>query len=63
MAAQIPDTALLTASGATPLPSLVSSRRLRSQGVARALKLWVPAGFLIALFASYSRLLRADIVE
>ena len=51
MAAQIPDTALLTAGGAQPLPSLVSSRRLRSQGLARALKLWVPAGLLIALFA------------
>jgi peptide/nickel transport system permease protein len=51
MAAPIPDTALLTTPGAQPLPSLVSSRRLRSQGVARALKLWIPAGFLIALFA------------
>lgn len=50
MAAQLPDTALLTA-GAQPLPSLVSSRRLRSQSLSRALRLWVPAGLLIALFA------------
>lgn len=48
MAAQIPDTALLQA-GAQPLPSLVSSRRLRSQSLARALRLWVPAGLILLL--------------
>jgi peptide/nickel transport system permease protein len=51
MAAQIPDTALLTTGTQPRLPSLVSSRRLRAQGLARTLKLWIPAGLLIALFA------------
>ena len=46
MAAPLPE--LATAEG-RPLPSLMSSRRLRSQGLARTLRLWVPAGFLILL--------------
>ena len=48
MAAQFPD---LTATvlPPPPLPSLVSSRRLKWQKTARALRLWVPAGILIAL--------------
>jgi peptide/nickel transport system permease protein len=32
-----------------PLPSLVSSRRLKSQKIGRALRLWVPAGILLLL--------------
>ncbi len=48
MAAPIPDTALLQA-GAQPLPSLVSARRLRSQSLARTLRLWVPAGLILLL--------------
>jgi peptide/nickel transport system permease protein len=40
--------ATLTA-GAQPLPSLVSTGRLRSQKIARALRLWVPAGLLILM--------------
>lgn len=51
MAAQTPDTALLATGTQPQLPSLVSSRRLRAQGLARTLKLWIPAGLLIALFA------------
>jgi peptide/nickel transport system permease protein len=50
MAAPIPD-AMLATRGAPPLPSLVSTRRLRSQRIGRALRLWVPAGILIALLA------------
>jgi peptide/nickel transport system permease protein len=50
MAAPIPD-AMLATRGAPPLPSLVSARRLRSQRIGRALRLWVPAGILIALLA------------
>jgi peptide/nickel transport system permease protein len=34
-----------------PLPSLVNARRLRSQRLGRALRLWVPAGILILLLA------------
>ncbi len=48
MAAPVPDTTLLSA-GAQPLPSLVSARRLRSQGLARTLRLWVPAGLILLL--------------
>jgi peptide/nickel transport system permease protein len=50
MAVPLPDATLL-AGGAPRLPSLVSGRRLRSQGLARTLRLWVPAGFLILLAA------------
>jgi peptide/nickel transport system permease protein len=51
MAAQLPDmtAATLTAGVQQPLPSLVSAQRLRGQKIARALRLWVPAGILIAL--------------
>jgi peptide/nickel transport system permease protein len=34
-----------------PLPSLVNARRLRAQRLGRALRLWVPAGILIAMLA------------
>src|ERR1700744_1921361 len=50
MAAQLPTpTATLAAGPQQPLPSLVSTRRLRWQKTARALRLWVPAGILILL--------------
>jgi peptide/nickel transport system permease protein len=49
MAAQLPDMATLAPGSQQPLPSLVSSRRLRWQKTARALRLWVPAGILILL--------------
>jgi peptide/nickel transport system permease protein len=49
MAAQLPETATLRPGPQPPLPSLISSRRLRSQKIARALWLWVPAGILILL--------------
>jgi peptide/nickel transport system permease protein len=42
---------MLATRGAPPLPSLVSARRLRSERLGRALRLWVPAGVLIALLA------------
>lgn len=44
MAVQLPDTL-----APAPLPSLVGGRRLRTQAVIRQLKVWVPAGVLIAL--------------
>jgi peptide/nickel transport system permease protein len=50
MAAPIPDITLATP-GPPPLPSLIDSRRLRSQRVGRALRLWVPAGILALLLA------------
>ena len=50
MAVPTPD-ALLATAAAPPLPSLVSARRLRSQRIGRALRLWVPAGVLILLLA------------
>jgi peptide/nickel transport system permease protein len=51
MAAQLPDMTTTLAPGtAPPLPSLVSARHLRNQRVGRALRLWVPAVILIALF-------------
>jgi peptide/nickel transport system permease protein len=51
MAAQLPDMTTTLAPGAAPaLPSLVSARQLRGQRVARALRLWVPAAILVALF-------------
>jgi peptide/nickel transport system permease protein len=50
MAAQLPDMTTTLAPGAQePLPSMVSARRLRNQRLARALRLWVPAGILILL--------------
>src|ERR1700743_3356663 len=49
MAAQLPDTATLAPGAQQPLPSLVSSRRLKWQKVGRALRLWVPAAILILL--------------
>ncbi len=51
MAAQLPDmtAATLTAGAQPPLPSLVSAQRLRWQKIARALRLWIPAGILILL--------------
>ncbi len=50
MAVPTPD-ALLATAAAPPLPSLVSTRRLRSQRIGRALRLWVPAGILLLLLA------------
>jgi peptide/nickel transport system permease protein len=41
--------ATLTVGAQPPLPSLVSTRKLRSQKIARALRLWVPAGLLILM--------------
>ena len=50
MAAPLPDVQLATP--APPLlPSLVNARRLRSQRLGRALRLWVPAGVLILMLA------------
>jgi peptide/nickel transport system permease protein len=50
MAAPLPEAQLATR--VPPLlPSLVNARRLRTQRVGRALRLWVPAGVLIALLA------------
>src|ERR1700761_7288152 len=49
MAAQLPDLATLSPGAHQPLPSLVSGRRLRGQKIARALRLWVPAGILVLL--------------
>jgi peptide/nickel transport system permease protein len=48
MAVPLPDATLATPA-APLLPSLVSDRRLRSQRIGRALRLWVPAGVLIAV--------------
>ena len=50
MAVPTPD-AMLSTPAAPPLPSLVGARRLRSQRIGRALRLWVPAGILILLLA------------
>ena len=50
MAVPIPDATLATPAP-PPLPSLVSSRRLRSQRLGRTLRLWIPAGFLILMLA------------
>lgn len=49
MAAQLPDMTAAVLSPRPSRPSLVSGRRLRRQKTARALRLWVPAGILIAL--------------
>ena len=48
MAVPTPD-AMLATPATPPLPSLVDARRLRSQRIGRALRLWVPAGILIGL--------------
>jgi peptide/nickel transport system permease protein len=49
MAAPLPDVTLL--GPLPPLPSLVNARRLRTQRLGRALRLWVPAGILILMLA------------
>ncbi len=49
MAAQLPDMTAAVLSPRPSRPSLVSGRRLRRQKIARTLRLWVPAGILIAL--------------
>jgi peptide/nickel transport system permease protein len=49
MAAQFPDLTATVLPPQSSLPSLVSRRRLKWQRTARALRLWVPAGILIAL--------------
>jgi peptide/nickel transport system permease protein len=51
MAAPLPDTAYVAAGPPAPLPSLVSSRKLRAQRLGRTLRLWIPAGFLILVLA------------
>jgi len=51
MAAPLPDTAFVAAGPLQPLPSLVSSRKLRAQRLGRTLRLWIPAGFLILILA------------
>ena len=50
MAIPIPDATLATGAP-PPLPSLVSGRQLRAQRIGRTLRLWVPAGILIAMLA------------
>ena len=50
MAAPLPDITLASPCP-PPLPSLVNARRLRTQRLGRALRLWVPAGVLILLLA------------
>jgi peptide/nickel transport system permease protein len=50
MVAPLPDITLASPHP-PPLPSLVNARRLRTQRIGRALRLWVPAGVLILLLA------------
>jgi peptide/nickel transport system permease protein len=50
MAAPLPDVTLATLAP-PPLPSLVDGRSLRTQRLWRALRLWVPVGFLIFMLA------------
>jgi peptide/nickel transport system permease protein len=50
MAAPLPDVTLASPLP-PPLPSLVNARRLRTQRLGRALRLWVPAGVLILILA------------
>jgi peptide/nickel transport system permease protein len=50
MAAPLPDVTLATPVP-PPLPSLLNARRLRTQRLGRALRLWVPAGILILMLA------------
>jgi peptide/nickel transport system permease protein len=51
MAAPLPEAAFVAAGPPPPLPSLVSNRKLRAQRLGRSLRLWIPAGLLIALLA------------
>jgi peptide/nickel transport system permease protein len=50
MVAPLPDITLASPHP-PPLPSLVNARKLRTQRLGRALRLWVPAGVLILLLA------------
>jgi peptide/nickel transport system permease protein len=50
MVAPLPDITLASPHP-PPLPSLVNARRLRSQRLGRALRLWVPVGVLILILA------------
>jgi peptide/nickel transport system permease protein len=50
MAAPLPDVTLASPVP-PPLPDLVNARQLRAQRLGRALRLWVPAGFLILMLA------------
>ena len=50
MVAPLPDITLASPHP-PPLPSLVNARRLRTQRLGRALRLWVPVGVLILLLA------------
>jgi peptide/nickel transport system permease protein len=50
MAAPLPDVTLASPLP-PPLPSLVNARKLRTQRIGRALRLWVPAGVLALLLA------------
>ncbi len=50
MAAPLPN-ATLASPLPPPLPSLISSRRLRTQRLGRTLRFWIPAGFLILMLA------------
>jgi peptide/nickel transport system permease protein len=50
MAAPLPDVTL-AAPLPPPLPSLINARRLRTQRLGRALRLWVPVGVLILMLA------------
>ncbi len=50
MVAPLPDITLASPHP-PPLPSLVNARRLRTQRLGRALRLWVPAGVLLLILA------------
>ena len=50
MVAPLPDITLASPHP-PPLPSLVNARKLRTQRISRALRLWVPAGVLILILA------------
>ncbi len=50
MVAPLPDITLASPHP-PPLPSLVNARRLRTQRIGRALRLWVPVGVLILILA------------
>ena len=50
MVAPLPDITLASPHP-PPLPSLVNARRLRTQRLGRALRLWVPVGVLILMLA------------
>jgi peptide/nickel transport system permease protein len=49
MAAQLPETTMIAGGAQVPLPSLVSTSRLRAQALGRALSLWIPVGILVFL--------------